>query len=41
MIFLDSDAIIALLRGSQVMAAFLAAHKMETFAILAPVLIEI
>ena len=37
MIFLDSDAIIAFLRGQPAMAAFLAEHKTETFVIPAPV----
>jgi tRNA(fMet)-specific endonuclease VapC len=40
-IFLDSDAIIAILRGKPSMAAFLATHKMDLFAIPAPVLYEI
>ncbi|HME56236.1 MAG TPA: type II toxin-antitoxin system VapC family toxin [Candidatus Lokiarchaeia archaeon] len=41
MIFLDSDAIIAILRGKPAMAAFLAAHKNDIFAIAIPVLYEI
>jgi tRNA(fMet)-specific endonuclease VapC len=41
MIFLDSDAIIDMLRGKPSIAAFLAAHKMDLFAIPAPVLYEV
>lgn len=41
MIFLDSDAIITFLRGRPEMAAFLAAHKDELFAIASPSLFEI
>jgi tRNA(fMet)-specific endonuclease VapC len=40
-IFLDSDAIIAILRGTPTMGAFLAAHKSEIFAIPMPALFEI
>lgn len=40
MIFLDSDAVIAFLREEPAMAAFLASHKQETFAIPVPVLFE-
>ncbi|MEX2683040.1 MAG: type II toxin-antitoxin system VapC family toxin [Candidatus Sigynarchaeota archaeon] len=40
-LFLDSDAIIAILRGKPSMAAFLASHKLDLFAIPAPVLFEI
>ncbi|OLS15467.1 MAG: Ribonuclease VapC [Promethearchaeota archaeon CR_4] len=41
MIFLDTDAIIAILRGTPAMGAFLAAHKTEIFAIPMPALFEI
>ena len=41
MIFLDSDAIIAILRGKPNMAAFLAAHTKSIFAIPIIVLYEI
>lgn len=41
MIFLDSDAIIAILRGKPNMAAFLAAHAQSIFAIPIIVLYEI
>jgi len=41
MIFLDSDAIIAILRGTPTMGAFLAVHKTELFAIPTPALFEI
>jgi tRNA(fMet)-specific endonuclease VapC len=41
MIFLDSDAIIAILRGTPAMGAFLAGHQADLFAIPIPVLYEI
>lgn len=41
MIFLDSDAIIAFLRGKPGMAAFFAEHTKSIFAISIPVLYEI
>ncbi len=41
MIFLDTDAIVAILRGKPNMAAFLAAHTKSTFAIPIIVLYEI
>ncbi len=41
MIFLDSNAVIDLLRGTPAMAAFLAAHKTDLLAIPAPVLYEV
>ena len=41
MIFLDSDLIIAILRGKPNMAAYLAAHTKSNFAIPVPVLYEI
>ena len=41
MIFLDSDAIIAFLRGKPSIAAFFAAHTNSIFAISVPVLYEI
>lgn len=41
MIFLDSDAVIAFLRGKPEIATFMAEHKKSLFAIPAPVLYEI
>ncbi len=41
MIFLDSDAVIAILRGKPTMAAFLADHNADTFAIASIVFYEI
>ncbi len=41
MIFLDSDAIIAFLRGNPGIASFFAKHKNSIFAISVPALYEI
>ena len=41
MIFLDTDALIAFMRGTPGIASFFAEHKTSTFAIPSPVLYEI